>query len=53
MLLLIVLLALVIWAAVATFVELRRDGYRPVPTDWSRVNRTDVLTSVESRHTYR
>lgn len=29
--------ALAIWGIVATIVGLRRDGYRPVPTDWSRV----------------
>lgn len=53
MVLLILLLALGLWAAVATFVELRRDGYRSVPTDWSRVDRRDALTSAESGHGYR
>ncbi|MHC9044835.1 hypothetical protein ACYX8G_09640 [Microbacterium saperdae] len=37
MILLIALAALAIWAAIATLVELRRDGYRATPTDWSRV----------------
>jgi hypothetical protein len=37
MIIVIVLGALAIWGIVATVVELRRDGYRPVPTDWSRV----------------
>jgi hypothetical protein len=37
MILLIALIALAVWAAIATVVELRRDGYHPAPTDWSRV----------------
>lgn len=37
MVLLIALIALVLWATIATVVELRRDGYRHQPTDWSRV----------------
>lgn len=37
MVLLIALLALIAWAAIATFFEVRRDGYRAVPTDWTRV----------------
>ncbi|WP_168429048.1 hypothetical protein [Microbacterium sp. K36] len=53
MLLLILLLALVIWAVVATFVELRRDGYRPTPTDWSRVTGQDALSQADPGHVYR
>ncbi|CAN7507404.1 hypothetical protein LJR204_003446 [Microbacterium foliorum] len=37
MILLIALLALAVWAVVATIIELRRDGHRRVPTDWTRV----------------
>jgi hypothetical protein len=37
MILLIALAGLVLWATVATVIELRRDGYRHQPTDWSRV----------------
>lgn len=37
MILLIALAALVIWAIIATVVVVRRDGYRPTPTDWNRV----------------
>lgn len=37
MVLLIALLALSVWAIVATVVVVRRDGYRAVPTDWTRV----------------
>ncbi|MCK2033025.1 MULTISPECIES: hypothetical protein [Microbacterium] len=49
----ILLLALVIWAVVATFVELRRDGYRPTPTDWSRVAGQDALSQADPGHVYR
>jgi hypothetical protein len=37
MILLLALAALAIWAAIATVMVVRRDGYRPTPTDWSRV----------------
>lgn len=53
MLLLIALLALAAWAAIATAVELRRDGYRPAPTDWSRVAGRDVQQHAESGHGHR
>lgn len=53
MVLLIALLALAVWAAVATFVELRRDGYRRTPTDWSRIAGRDVQQHAESGHVYR
>lgn len=42
MILVIALLALSVWAAVATVVELRRDGYRHTPTDWRRVAERDI-----------
>jgi hypothetical protein len=53
MVLLIALIALAAWAAVSTIVELRRDGYRPTPTDWSRVSGRDVQQRAESGHVYR
>lgn len=53
MVILIALLALAAWALVATVVELRRDGYHRVPTDWSRVAGRDALDRAEAGHTYR
>ncbi|MBS0023770.1 hypothetical protein [Microbacterium paraoxydans] len=53
MILTIALLAIAGWAAVATIVELRRDGYRPTPTDWNRVAGRDVHQQAESGHGYR
>ncbi|WP_194762403.1 MULTISPECIES: hypothetical protein [unclassified Microbacterium] len=53
MFILLALLALVAWALVATVVELRRDGYRPVPTDWSRVADRDAIDGAEAGHVYR
>jgi len=43
MVLLIALIAVIIWALVATVVEVRRDGYRAVPTDWTRVAGRDTI----------
>ncbi|MCI1018852.1 hypothetical protein HWD99_09465 [Microbacterium sp. C5A9] len=53
MVILILLLALSAWAIVATVVELRRDGYRQEPTDWTRLGGRDTLDRAESGHTYR
>ncbi|WP_165807977.1 hypothetical protein [Microbacterium sp. TPD7012] len=53
MVLLIAVLALALWATVASVVELRRDGYRQTPTDWSRVAGRDVAQHAETGHTYR
>lgn len=53
MVLVIALLGLAIWAGIATVIELRRDGYRRIPTDWRRVGRRDPLDSAESAYTYR
>lgn len=53
MILLIALLALAAWGLVATAVEIRRDGYRQRPTEWSRVNARDPLDAAESGHAYR
>ncbi|MGH3688877.1 MAG: hypothetical protein ACRDT7_01860 [Microbacterium sp.] len=52
MILLIALIALATWATVATIVELRRDGYRHTPTDWSRVADRDISQRAESGHVY-
>jgi hypothetical protein len=53
MLLIIALIALGVWALIATVVELRRDGYRHTPTDWNRVAGRDPLGRAEASHTYR
>ncbi len=53
MVLLLLLVATVIWAGTATAVELRRDGYRATPTDWSRVPPSDPLPRAETAHGYR
>lgn len=41
---LIILAALALWGLVAAFVELRRDGHRALPTDWSRVAEHDLVS---------
>lgn len=55
MFLLIIISALALWAIIATFIELRRDGYRAVATDWSRVGARDTspLQQAESMTSYR
>ena len=53
MILLIALIALIVWAAVATVIELRRDGYRRTPTDWNRLAGRDITQQAESGHGYR
>ncbi|MFK3677641.1 hypothetical protein ACI2IP_07915 [Microbacterium sp. NPDC090218] len=53
MILIIALIALALWATVATIVELRRDGYHRTPTDWSRVPGRDLDQQAESGHVYR
>ncbi|WP_315072042.1 hypothetical protein [uncultured Microbacterium sp.] len=53
MVLLIALLLLAAWATVATVIELRRDGYRRTPTDWTRVAGRDVGHQAEPGHVYR
>lgn len=53
MILIVALIALAVWAVVATAVELRRDGYHRAPTDWSRVAGRDVQHRAESGHGYR
>lgn len=50
----IVLLAVLgIIGLVATFVEIHRDGFRPVETDWTRVAEHDALHDAESTVAYR
>lgn len=49
----ILIAALALWAVIASLVELRRDGYRAVPTDWSRVAGIDPLQRPESHSAYR
>lgn len=41
MILLLLLIALSIWGVVATVMDVRRDGFRATPTDWSRVAESD------------
>jgi len=53
MILVIALLALAAWATIATLVELRRDGYRRVPTDWRRLAGRDLHQEAESGRLYR
>lgn len=53
MILIIALAALAAWAAFATVIELRRDGYRRTPTDWSRIAGRDIGQHAESGHVYR
>lgn len=53
MVLLIIISAIAVWAIIATVLEVRRDGYRPTPTDWTRVAGRDSLQQAESGHVYR
>ena len=53
MFLIIALIALAAWALVSTVIELRRDGHRRVPTDWTRVAERDALDRAEAGHVYR
>lgn len=53
MLLLIILLALLIWAAVTVILDVRRDGYRQTRTDWNRVAEHDPIDAAEVGHVYR
>lgn len=41
MFIILLLIALSIWGVVATVIDVRRDGYRATPTDWSRVAQSD------------
>ena len=41
MFIVIIILALALWGTAATVAELRRDGFRATPTDWTRVAEND------------
>jgi hypothetical protein len=41
MFIVIIISALALWGVAATITELRRDGFRATPTDWTRVAETD------------
>ncbi|CAH0149338.1 MULTISPECIES: hypothetical protein [unclassified Microbacterium] len=43
MILIILLAALALIGLIATFIEVHRDGFRPVATDWTRVAEHDVV----------
>ncbi len=49
----ILLLALIGWAIVATIVEVRRDGYRAVPTDRTRAPGVDPIHQPGATFLYR
>lgn len=53
MVIIIVLAALALTGLVATIVELRRDGFHAVATDWTRVAERDSIQAAESSPTYR
>lgn len=53
MILIIALVAIMIWGIVATILDVRQDGYRATPTDWSRVAGRDALQDADPGHTYR
>ena len=53
MVIIIVLATLALAGVIATLVELRRDGFRPVPTDWTRVAERDSIQHAESAPIYR
>lgn len=49
MFIVVVLSVLALWAVIATIVELRRDGFRRTPTDWTRVAESERAARGESR----
>jgi len=53
MFIIILLAVLAAVGLVATFVEIRRDGFRPVATDWARVAERDAIHDAEPTVTYR
>lgn len=53
MVIIFLLAALALIGIVATLVELRRDGFRPVETDWTRVAEHDSIQIAEPTPTYR
>ena len=53
MFIIILLAALALVGLVATFIEIRRDGFHAVATDWTRVAERDVVRDAESTVAYR
>lgn len=53
MVIIILLAALALIGLVATLVEVRRDGFQAVATDWTRVAEHDVTQNAESTPAYR
>lgn len=53
MVIIILLAVLALAGVVSTVIELRRDGFRPVATDWTRVAERDIIQNAESAPIYR
>jgi hypothetical protein len=54
MIIILLLAALAVTGVIATLVELRRDGFRPVATDWTRVaEHDDTIQNAETAPIYR
>ncbi len=53
MFIIILLAVLALVGLVTTIVEIRRDGFRPIATDWTRVAERDALVDASSAVTYR
>ncbi|WP_426187348.1 hypothetical protein [Microbacterium sp. TWP3-1-2b2] len=53
MVIIILLAALALIGLVATLVEVRRDGFQAVATDWTRVAEHDVTQNAEPTPAYR
>lgn len=53
MFIILLLAALALTGLVATIIELRRDGFRAVATDWTRVAEHDSFQDAESSPIYR
>lgn len=53
MVIVFVLATLALTGLVATLIELHRDGFRAVATDWTRVAERDIVSDAESSMIYR
>lgn len=53
MFIIVLLAALALTGLIATIIELRRDGFHAVATDWTRVAEHDRSQEAESAPTYR
>ncbi|MGV2982290.1 hypothetical protein ACNPNP_01180 [Microbacterium sp. AGC85] len=53
MVIIILLATLALAGVIATLVELGRDGFRPIATDWTRVAERDTARNAESAPIYR